>query len=521
MPTRWCWPPTSGGCSASLRRLRSRRRQLARTDSSCAPRRLSQCTAVARPACRAVPPGVLGTAATSPSTTSACWSATNTKRRNGPARTGGSVVELHSYALESAPSSAPPAGPAARAISGNRSSASRLRKSCIAATARFSRPATSRTGQAVGTPYPAWCWPATESESTCRWHSWNAPPPPAGRAANQLLRRIGPGGTPAAHGAQPGPVATVAVARRPRKIGSTMSLLHRLSKDSSPFVAKTSVTGDAANIVGQAAPTYREAHPRSSRPRCDDPNAAHRQLVRIRGKPTSGGRPFGSCVAGAEIVAWRDTGPAARRAREVVHTSARIWPPARCDCGTLICRWHGLTLNGTRMRIRLEAVTPPRRRHTGLGATGRGGRREAVGRPVIPSPTGGTERAVTRLEGACEPPTSSPTDSTPGTAHGFTPTPSPGSRFSAPHGTTASRPLPGRGHLPDRQGGRPRDCGVHLPGAPDHRDADRGRRRVAVASSKPTSRQWFRAGRSSAYRGAGGRHRASDQPGFGSLRGGP
>ena len=59
-------------------------------------------------------------------------------------------------------------------------------------------------------------------------------------------------------------------------------------------------------------------------------------------------RPFGSKVAGAELVAWRDeqknlhVGPAS-----CPHLGADL-STGKVDCGGLICPWHGLRLDGGR-----------------------------------------------------------------------------------------------------------------------------------------------------------------------------
>ena len=88
-------------------------------------------------------------------------------------RTGGSVVELHAYAVTDAPDGGRATrllARAARALS-RRPPRRRIvdERCCTARTARASRPATSPPGQASRHRIPAWCWPATASASTCRW----------------------------------------------------------------------------------------------------------------------------------------------------------------------------------------------------------------------------------------------------------------------------------------------------------------------------------------------------------------
>lgn len=114
-------------------------------------------------------------------------------------------------------------------------------------------------------------------------------------------------------------------------------------------------------------------------------------------------RPFGTSVAGIEIVAWRDqsgglhVGPAT-----CPHLGADL-AGGTVDCGALICPWHGLRLSGKRefgfkplpcyddgvlVWVRLDQA----------------GGEEPLTQPVIASrPSGFQLDAVTRLVGTCEP----------------------------------------------------------------------------------------------------------------------
>ncbi len=114
-------------------------------------------------------------------------------------------------------------------------------------------------------------------------------------------------------------------------------------------------------------------------------------------------RPFGTTVAGVEIVAWRDeeralhVGPAS-----CPHLGADL-ATGKIECGGLICPWHGLRLDGGRefgwkplpayddgvlVWVRLDKV----------------GGEAPLDAPVLPArPTGPQLAAVTRLEGVCEP----------------------------------------------------------------------------------------------------------------------
>ena len=106
-PTPSCSPPTSAGCSASSRALArlgdaAWRERLGRAAARAPP--FAGLAALARPAGRArTGPRSSARAGSARSTTSACWSASRARRRAGRARTGGSVVELHAYALPRRP----------------------------------------------------------------------------------------------------------------------------------------------------------------------------------------------------------------------------------------------------------------------------------------------------------------------------------------------------------------------------------------------------------------------------------
>ena len=116
------------------------------------------------------------------------------------------------------------------------------------------------------------------------------------------------------------------------------------------------------------------------------------------------GRPFGARIAGIEIVAWRD-------ANKRLHVGPRSCPhlgadlaTGTVDCGVLICRWHGLALDGKPHEF---GWTPFPSHDDGVLAwlrlDGAGGE-APLQRPVISArPTGDTLHAVTHLAGVCEP----------------------------------------------------------------------------------------------------------------------
>lgn len=58
------------------------------------------------------------------------------------------------------------------------------------------------------------------------------------------------------------------------------------------------------------------------------------------------GRPYGRTVAGVELVVWRDeSGKLTAGPGACPHLGAPL-KDSRVHCGTLICHWHGLTLDG-------------------------------------------------------------------------------------------------------------------------------------------------------------------------------
>jgi Domain of unknown function (DUF5914)/Rieske [2Fe-2S] domain len=153
-------------------------------------------------------------------------------------------------------------------------------------------------------------------------------------------------------------------------------------------------------------PTYRDAQPA----------IIDGALRRAQLKPTGNwfafagsadvrsGRPIGARVAGVGIVAWRDdehrlcVGP-----RSCPHLGADL-STGTVHGGALICRWHGLALDGkasefgwsplpshddgTLVWVRLDKV----------------GGEAPLDEPVIPTrPTGDTLAAIARMVGVCEP----------------------------------------------------------------------------------------------------------------------
>jgi nitrite reductase/ring-hydroxylating ferredoxin subunit len=153
-------------------------------------------------------------------------------------------------------------------------------------------------------------------------------------------------------------------------------------------------------------PTYRDAKPA----------IIEAALRRSQAKPTGNwyafaasrdvrpGRPYGTRVAGVELVAWRDeqlrlcVGP-----RSCPHLGADLATGTVHD-GTLVCRWHGLTLDG---RSREYGWSPLPGHDDGTLVWVRldkiGGE-PPLDEPVIPArPQGDTLAAVAAMSGTCEP----------------------------------------------------------------------------------------------------------------------
>ncbi|HZU47837.1 MAG TPA: DUF5914 domain-containing protein [Mycobacterium sp.] len=153
-------------------------------------------------------------------------------------------------------------------------------------------------------------------------------------------------------------------------------------------------------------PTYRDAQPAII------DAALHRSQSRPTGnwyafaasREVHRRRPFGTRVAGVELVAWRGdddrlhVGPGA-----CPHMGADL-ATATVHEGALICRWHGLTLNPDAQRCDWKTFPSY---DDGVLAWVRlddAGGEAPLERPVIPArPEGDVLPAVARMVGVCEP----------------------------------------------------------------------------------------------------------------------
>ena len=164
--------------------------------------------------------------------------------------------------------------------------------------------------------------------------------------------------------------------------------------------------GHPASGVGRPATDVSRRPARDHQRRAGPITAqADRQLVCVRREPRRADRAaLGTRVAGVELVAWRDQDNRLRVGpRSCPHLGADL-ATAAVHRGNLICRWHGLCLNGDTE----ESGWKPLPSHDdGVLAWVRldtVGGEAPLDEPVIAArPADHTLCAVTRLVGACEP----------------------------------------------------------------------------------------------------------------------
>jgi hypothetical protein len=152
-------------------------------------------------------------------------------------------------------------------------------------------------------------------------------------------------------------------------------------------------------------PTYRDAEPAiiDAALRRSQLRPSGNWYVFAASRGVRAGRPFGTTVAGVEVVAWRGVGGELHVGPgSCPHLGAEL-ATGTVDRGELICPWHGLRLTGKR-----EFGFKPLPSHDdGVLAwvrLDRAGGEEPLDRPVIPErPAGFALGAVMRLVGTCEP----------------------------------------------------------------------------------------------------------------------
>ncbi|MEW2636273.1 DUF5914 domain-containing protein [Streptomyces sp. NPDC048389] len=155
------------------------------------------------------------------------------------------------------------------------------------------------------------------------------------------------------------------------------------------------------------APTWREARPAliaDALKRACARRSGNWFVVGASRDIRADGRPYGRTVGGVEVVLWRsDTGRLHAGPGACPHLGAPLGR-SRVVCGTLVCHWHGLALDGTPFAdwepypvhddgvlvwVRLDTV----------------GREEPSERPMVPvrPAAGGVVDAVFTAVGRCEP----------------------------------------------------------------------------------------------------------------------
>ncbi|MEU9588501.1 DUF5914 domain-containing protein [Streptomyces sp. NPDC048219] len=158
---------------------------------------------------------------------------------------------------------------------------------------------------------------------------------------------------------------------------------------------------------GTQTPTWREARPAliaEALKRASARPSGNWFVVGSSREVRAGGRPYGRTVGGEEVVLWRaDTGELRAGPGVCPHLGAPL-RDSRVVCGTLVCHWHGLALDGgpfagwdpypvhddgVLVWVRLDAV----------------GGEEPTDRPVVPArPAAGSGvDAVFTAVGRCEP----------------------------------------------------------------------------------------------------------------------
>ncbi|MFI1524368.1 DUF5914 domain-containing protein [Kitasatospora cineracea] len=96
-------------------------------------------------------------------------------------------------------------------------------------------------------------------------------------------------------------------------------------------------------------PSWRQARPAliaAALERAGARSSGNWFAVGAAGEVAAGGRPCGRLVVGTEVVLWRDAAGVLRAGPGVCPHLGAPLKDGRVVCGTLVCRWHGLALDG-------------------------------------------------------------------------------------------------------------------------------------------------------------------------------
>ncbi|MBI0293472.1 Rieske (2Fe-2S) protein [Streptomyces sp. PRKS01-29] len=153
-------------------------------------------------------------------------------------------------------------------------------------------------------------------------------------------------------------------------------------------------------------PTWREARPRliADALRRAQARPGGEWYVLAASRDIRPGRPFGRTVAGVEVVAWRDGGGRLRTGPGACPHLGAPLKDSPVRRGALICRWHGLALDGTAFAgwSPFPAYDDGVLAWVRLARAGGGPPLERPVVPVRPHPAGAVHAVYTGV-GRCEP----------------------------------------------------------------------------------------------------------------------
>ena len=374
--------------------------------------------AVARPPVNPDRPAFLGTGGLPPLDNVSVLERYEARGRRMGARTGGSVVELHAYAVGRNAHDELRGRLLARLheLYPETASAHRRRRTGAvpqrlpAVRAGRLRPPPGR-GNAAPRPGPGRRRhshrPSRGAHGARRHHGLHRRQPAA-----LALRHRGPH---AAHRPDPGPLGGAAAARRREGQSAAHEHVARVAGEDRKSIAAPVPSSDP---LGRPRPTYRDADARRHRS----------ALARSQRRPSGNWYVFAASTAfGAEAARrhGRRRRDSSRGATPAVCTSApraaRTWVPTSAPAPSTAAHSsaRGTACDSTAAVNSAGRRFPPRRWRAGVGSAGHGRwRSRRLEAPVVPDrPAGAQISPSTRLESApASPTTSSPTGSTPGTA---------------------------------------------------------------------------------------------------------